>query len=113
MSRRRSGVSRRPRLAYDGSLEQLGKIDKVGIAQVQIRRAFEVIDALKSLSQAYDNYFVSANDYNRAQFRLFRALGYPAEVLASKVSAGPLLPVDTSRPPQMAPVCVPTPGHSP
>jgi len=73
--------------------------------KVLTKRAFEVVDALRALLRAYDSYFLSVNDYNRAQFRLYRALGYPAEVLACERSPGPLLPVDTSRPPQMAPVC--------
>jgi outer membrane protein TolC len=101
------------RLAYEGSVENLGKFEKIGPTQILVRRAFEVIDALKVLSEAFDTYFVSVNDYNRAQFRLYRAVGYAAEALASKCSLGPLLPVDTRRPCQMAPVCVPAPGPSP
>jgi outer membrane protein TolC len=101
------------RLAYEGSLAHLDEVDKVGDVIVQIRRAFEVIDALRALSQAYDTYFVSVGDYNRAQFRLYRALGYPAGILACERMPGPILPVDTTRPPQMAPVCAPDacPGH--
>ena len=59
--------------------------------------------------QAYINYYTTTNDYNRAQFRLFRALGYPAQGLACGDSFGAVLPVDTSRPPQMAPVHAPAP----
>jgi outer membrane protein TolC len=91
------------RLAYEGSLSELVK-DRAGDAPVVVRRAFEVIDALKALSQAYDLYFLSVNDYNRAQFRLYRALGYPAGILACERTPGPILPVDTTRPPQLAPV---------
>jgi outer membrane protein TolC len=95
------------RLAYAGSLEELGKIDLAGDVGVVVRRAFEVIDALRSLSRAYNAYFLSANDYNRAQFRLYRALGYPAEIVSCDRIPGPILPVDAARPPQMAPVCDP------
>jgi outer membrane protein TolC len=101
------------RLAYEGSLAELGKITNVGETHVVVRRAFEVIDALRALSQAYDAYFVSVNDYNRAQFRLYRALGYPAGILACERSPGTSLPVDTTRPPQMAPVCAPDPCQHP
>jgi outer membrane protein TolC len=97
------------RLAYEGSLENLGKIETIGNNRVLVRRAFEVIDALKALSQAYDAYFVSINDYNRAQFRLYRSLGYPASLLACERAPGPVLPVDTTRPSQLAPVCAPDP----
>jgi outer membrane protein TolC len=92
------------RLAYDGSREEFGKVDTVGGISVQVRRAFEVIDALRVLSTAYDTYFESINNYNRAQFRLYRALGYAAESLACERIPGSVLPVDTNRPPQMAPV---------
>jgi outer membrane protein TolC len=91
--------------AYDGSREELGKVAKVGEVQVQVRRAFEVIDALRTLSSAYDTYFRSVNDYNAAQFRLYRALGYAAGVLACERALGPVLPVDTNRPPEMGPAC--------
>ncbi len=95
------------RLAYEGSLGELGKVVHEGNLDVLVRRAFEVIDALRSLSRAYNAYFLSVGDYNRAQFRLYRALGYPAGVLACERPPGPVVPVDTSRPPQMAPVCAP------
>ena len=100
---------REAELAYEGSLGELGKVDRKGNVDVLVRRAFEVIDALRSLSTAYDTYFLSINDYNRAQFRLYRALGCPAEILSCERAAAPILPVDTSRPPQMAPVCAPDP----
>jgi len=100
------------RLAYEGSVENLGKIEPLGDARVVVRRAFEVIDALKALSQAYDIYFQSVNDYNRAQFRLYRALGYPAGLLACERLPGPIVPVDTSRPCPLPPVCAPDPCAS-
>jgi hypothetical protein len=34
------------------------------------------------LQQAYADYYLSINDYNRAQFQLYRALGNPAQALA-------------------------------
>jgi hypothetical protein len=64
------------------------------------------------LQQAYLNYYTSTNDYNRAEFRLYRALGYPAQKLACGDSLGPAVPVDPSRPPQMAPVHAPEPCHN-
>jgi outer membrane protein TolC len=94
-------------LAYEGSLENLGKVERIGQTDVQVRRVFEVIDALRALSEAFDSYFVSVQDYNRAQFRLYRALGTPAGILVCERTPGPILPVDTNRPPQLAPVCAP------
>jgi outer membrane protein TolC len=95
--------------AYVGSLDELGKITQVGEVKVLTRRVFEVVDALQALLRAYDNYFQSVNDYNRAQFRLYHALGYPAGILACERPPGVPQPVDTTRPPLMAPVCAPDP----
>jgi outer membrane protein TolC len=100
---------REARLAYEGSVAELGKVEHLGGVEIVVRRAFEVVAALRSWSEAYDTYFQSVNDYNRAQFRLFRSLGYPAAILACERAPEPMVPVDTTRPPQMAPVCAPDP----
>jgi outer membrane protein TolC len=96
-------------ISYDGNLRGLGETVRVGELLQLVNRPQEVVAALQQLEQAYINYYTSANDYNRAEFRLFHALGYPAQRLACGDSAGPVIPVDTSRPPQMAPVCAPKP----
>ena len=41
-------------------------------------RPQEVIAAVQTLAQAYNDYYGAVGDFNRAQFRLYRALGYPA-----------------------------------
>jgi outer membrane protein TolC len=64
----------------------------------EVRRAFEVVDALRALSRAYDNYYSSVHDYNRSQFQLYRALGYPAEGLTCNQLPGNTLPVDSGAP---------------
>jgi outer membrane protein TolC len=69
-------------LAYSGSFEEFSKVLHVGNSEVLVRRTFEVVDALRSLSRAYETYFISVGDYNRAQFRLYRSLGYPAGLLS-------------------------------
>jgi outer membrane protein TolC len=99
--------------AWTGSMQELGRVIQVGENRILVRRAFEVVDALRSLSRAYDTYYQSINDYNRAQFKLFRAIGYPARILTCDRPTGNILPVDTTRPPQMAPVCAPDPCQSP
>jgi hypothetical protein len=71
---------------------------------VLVSRPQEVVAALQQLQQAYINFYTSANDYNRDQFRLFRALGYTAQSLACGDSLGDGIPVDPLRPPPMAPV---------
>jgi outer membrane protein TolC len=96
-------------LSYQGNLRGLSETVRAGDLLVLINRPQEVVAALQQLQQAYINYYTSANDYNRAQFRLFRAVGYAAQSLACSDSLGHVIPVDPSRPPQMAPVHAPEP----
>ncbi len=96
-------------LSYQGNLKGLSETVRAGDLLVLINRPQEVVAALQQLQQAYINYYTSANDFSRAEFRLFRALGYPAQVIACGQSLGPQTTVDTTRPPQMAPVQAPQP----
>jgi hypothetical protein len=57
---------------------------------------------------AFDEYFKTVADYNRAQFELFHALGYPAQEVAVARPPGAIEPVDTTRPAYLPPV-----GHGP
>jgi outer membrane protein TolC len=95
--------------SYRGNLRGLSETVRAGQLLVLVNRPQEVVAALQQLQQAYINYYTSANDYNRAQFRLYRALGYPAQKLACGDSLGAPIPVDPTRPPQMAPVHAPEP----
>jgi outer membrane protein TolC len=95
--------------SYEGNLKGLSQTVRAGELLVLVNRPQEVVAALQQLEQAYLDYYTSANDYNRAQFQLYRAMGYPAQGLACSDSFGPVMPVDTSRPPQMAPVHAPEP----
>jgi outer membrane protein TolC len=49
-------------------------------------RPQEVVAAIQALVQAYNDYYGAVADYNRAQFRLYRALGQPAQLLAGQGS---------------------------
>jgi len=42
-------------------------------------RPQEVVAAIQALAAAYADYYVAVGDANRAQFRLYRALGHPAK----------------------------------
>jgi hypothetical protein len=95
--------------SYQGNLKGLSQTVRAGELLQLVNRPQEVVAALQQLQQAYVNYYASTNDYNRAQFRLFRALGYPSQRLACGDSLGPVVPVDASRPPQLAPVHAPEP----
>jgi outer membrane protein TolC len=95
--------------SYEGNLRGLSQTVRAGELLQLVSRPQEVVAALQQLQQSYINYYTSTNDYNRAQFQLFRAMGYAAQGLACSGSFGDVMPVDTSRPPQMAPVHAPEP----
>jgi outer membrane protein TolC len=97
--------------SYLGNVKGLSETVRAGELLQLVNRPQEVVAALQQLQQAYLNYYTSTNDYNRAQFQLFRALGYPAQGLACGDALGAVIPVDPSRPPQMAPVHGPEPCH--
>jgi outer membrane protein TolC len=96
-------------VSYEGNLKGLSETVRAGELLQLVNRPQEVVAALQQLQQAYLNYYTSTNDYNRAQFRLFRALGYPAQGLACGDALGPVIPVDPSRPAPLPPVHAPEP----
>ncbi len=98
--------------SYQGNLRGLGETVRAGELLQLVNRPQEVVAALQQLQQAYIDYFTSANDYNRAEFQLYRALGFPAQGLACGNALGPAVPVDTARPAPLPPVCAPEPCQS-
>jgi hypothetical protein len=50
------------------------------------------------MKSAFDQYFTTVAEYNRAQFLLFHALGYPAGEIALHHPPGEITPVNTERP---------------
>lgn len=61
----------------DKNLQGLGETKRLGEQLVLIFRPQEVLAAVIALDQAYRDYYQAVGDYNRAQFRLYRALGHP------------------------------------
>jgi outer membrane protein TolC len=55
---------------------------------ILVIRPQEVVAAIQALAQAYNHYYGAVADYNRAQFRLYRALGQPAQLLAGQGGEG-------------------------
>jgi outer membrane protein TolC len=51
-------------------------------------RPQEVVAAIQALTQAYRDYFGAVTDYDRAQFRLFHALGHPAQMVTCQGDDG-------------------------
>jgi outer membrane protein TolC len=67
------------------NLEGLGQTRRVGEALVLVIRPQEAVAAVQALAQANADFYAAVGDYNRAQFRLYRALGHPAQCLAGAV----------------------------
>ena len=125
-----SRAAARAKLAEDGlkeaaqtvrtNLEGLGQTRRLGDSLVLVFRPQEAVAAVQSLDQAYRDYFGAVADVNRAQFRLYRALGQPADgILAPKGAAGPTPPTLPTPGPAPDPKLVPAaarlapPSHSP
>ncbi len=91
-------------ITYHGTSEGLKQTSRFGDVLVLISRPQEAVYALQLLKTAFDEYYTTVADYNRAQFELFHALGYPAQEIALKQPPGPVQPVDTARPGYLPPV---------
>jgi outer membrane protein TolC len=70
-----------------------------------IVRPQEVVAALIALNLAFEQYSAAVNDYNAAQFELYRAVGQPAQWVTSQASQLPLIPADAK--PAPAPATAP------
>jgi hypothetical protein len=91
-------------ITFNGTFEGLKQTSRFGDVLVLITRPQESVYALQLLQRAFDEYFTTVADYNRAQFELFRALGYPASEVTRVRPPGELVPVDTTRPTYLPPV---------
>jgi outer membrane protein TolC len=63
------------------NLEGLSQTRRIGEYLVLVFRPQEVVAAIQALDQAYRDYYGATADSNRAQFRLYRALGRPAQLV--------------------------------
>ena len=64
------------------ALRQTKGVGEKGVGQVTlVVRPQEAVAAVQALAQAYSDYYMAVADANRAQFRLYRALGQPAQCL--------------------------------
>jgi len=85
------GAANRLRAAADGVAHAAEVTEKnvrglvpgkrVGDQLALVFRPQEAVAAVAALDQAYRDYFAAVGDNNRAQFRLYRALGHPAQNL--------------------------------
>jgi outer membrane protein TolC len=91
-------------ITFNGHLEGLGQTRRFGDVLVLTYRPAEAVYSLELLYLAFEEYFSTVAEYNRAQFELFHAIGYPARELASLRPPGDAAPIDTSRPFYLPPV---------
>lgn len=63
------------------NLQGLGQTKRAGEQLILVFRPQEAVAAIAALDQAYRDYYQAVGDHNRAQFRLYRALGHPAQAL--------------------------------
>jgi outer membrane protein TolC len=90
-------------ITFNGTLRALGQTRGSGELLILLSRPQEAVAALQQLNRAYETYYAAINNYNRAQFQLYRALGFPAQIVVCKTPVGEVETIDTSRPPSMAP----------
>jgi hypothetical protein len=91
-------------ITFNGNYEGLRQTTRLGNVLVLVNRPQEAVFALQLLKVAFDEYFTTVAEYNRSQFELFHALGYPAREVAQLRPPGEVVPVDTTRPPYLPPV---------
>ena len=89
---------------FNGTFEGLGQTRRFGDVLELINRPQEAVFALQLLYVAFEEYFGTVAEYNRAQFELFRALGYPAREVSCLRLPGATVPVNLGRPPFLPPV---------
>lgn len=134
---RAKGAANRAREAADGvrhaaetaerNLTGLGQTKRAGEQLVLVFRPQEAVAAVAALDQAYRDYYAAVADANRAQFRLYRALGHPAQAVLQTSAvcppSVPTMPTPATAPepltPTPAPVAAPKattpalPPHAP
>ncbi len=65
------------------NLAGVGETQRVGDLVTLVIRPQEAVASVQALAEAYLDYYGAVADANRAQFRLYRALGNPAQFLLS------------------------------
>lgn len=92
----------------DDSMKGMGQTKRVGGTNVLIVRPMEVVAAVQMLAQANADFYAAVADYNRGQFRLYRAIGHPAGVLSGAVEPKAVVVPAATTP---APIPAEPPSH--
>jgi outer membrane protein TolC len=72
----------------DKNIQGLSQTRSVGNVLIPVIRPQEAVASLQVLAVAYTDYYGAVADYDRAQFRLYHALGRPAQSLLSNEVPG-------------------------
>jgi outer membrane protein TolC len=91
-------------ITLNGTVEGLEQTNRFGDVLELVARPQEAVYALQLLMRAFSEYFVTVAEYNRSQFALFHALGYPAQELTVLRQPGSPIPVQLDRPAYLPPV---------
>ena len=91
-------------ITFNGNFEGLKQTMRFEDVLVLVYRPQEAVYSLELMKIALDEYFTTVAEYNRAQFQLFHALGYPAAEIALRRPPGVVEPTNTTRPAFLPPV---------
>ena len=72
---------REARITAEKNLGGFSQTRRVGETLTLVFRPQEVVATITALDLAYQDYYGAIADANRAQFRLYRALGHPAQCI--------------------------------
>jgi outer membrane protein TolC len=75
------------RTSADKNLIALGQSRAAAGAVQLLVRPQEAVASVQALAQTYADYYGAVADYDRAEFRLYRALGSPAEALTAAATS--------------------------
>ena len=87
-------------VTFQGVLNGLTRVRGAGNMLQTVSRPQEAAAALQQLNRSYEQYFLAVNKYNRSQFLLFHALGYPSRILTFEKPTQPEISNGTARLPE-------------
>ncbi len=73
----------------DKNFQGLGQTKQAGNVVLLVIRPLEALIAVQALGDAYNDYYGAVADYNRSQFRLYWAIGQPAQQLGEAGLSSP------------------------
>ena len=83
---------------FEGNYEGLAQTTRFDNILRETFRPQEATRALERLMESYDRYFAAIAEYNKSQFELYHALGYPAREVSYLDSIGEIMDVYLERP---------------